>query len=205
MPAAPKPNSISITDIKSRVLNVAQTSIYTVKLGQPPGLSNFGEFEGVSSNDISNLELSCAETSLPGSALATHDVTNDYPGVRERFAYRRIYDETIDFTFYVDKEYKVVEYLDSWMKLVTGQGDTFSSDEYLDPTRYYRMNYPSSYRSDALYITKFEKDTKDSMTYQFIGAFPLNLSAMPVSYEGSDVLRCSVSYAYTRYIRTRNK
>ena len=51
--------------------------------------------------------------------------------VLERFAYRRIYDETIDFTFYVDKEYKVVEYLDSWMKLVTGQGDTFSSDEYL--------------------------------------------------------------------------
>ena len=91
------------------------------------------------------------------------------------------------------------------MKLVTGQGDTFSSYEYLDPTRYYRMNYPSSYRSDALYITKFEKDTKDSMTYQFIGAFPLNLSAMQVSYEGSDVLRCSVSYAYTRYIRTRNK
>ena len=43
------------------------------------------------------------------------------------------------------------------------------------------------------------------MTYQFIGAFPLNLSAMQVSYEGSDVLRCSVSYAYTRYIRTRNK
>ena len=79
MPAAPKPNSISISDIKSRVLNVAQTSIYTVKLGQPPGLSNFGEFEGVSSNDISNLELSCAETSLPGSALATHDVTNDCP------------------------------------------------------------------------------------------------------------------------------
>ena len=82
-PPHQKPNSISISDIKSRVLNVAQTSIYTVKLGQPPGLSNFGEFEGVSSDDISNLELSCAETSLPGSALATHDVTNDYPGVRE--------------------------------------------------------------------------------------------------------------------------
>lgn len=205
MPAAPRPTPFSVSQLKSRVLDLAQTSIYTVRLGQPPGLGVLGEFENVSGEDIFNMELSCNATNLPGSALATHDVTNDYPGVRERFAYRRIYDDTIDFTFYVDKEYKVVEYLDSWMKLVTGQGTTFSSDDYLDSSKYYRMNYPSAYRSDGLYITKFEKDTSSSMTYQFIGAFPINLSAMPVSYDASEILKCSVSYAYTRYIRTRNK
>ena len=34
--AGPKPNRINTTTLKSRILNIAQTSVYQVKL-QPPG------------------------------------------------------------------------------------------------------------------------------------------------------------------------
>lgn len=203
--AGPSPNTLSVSELKSRVLNLAQTSVYLVRLGPSPGLPSFGEFRGVTSSDISDMELLCSETSLPGSSLATHDVTNDYPGVTEKFAYRRIYDDTIDFTFYVDSEYKVIEYLDTWINYITGQGSTFSTPQYVDRTRYYRMNYPRSYKTDNLYITKFEKDNKNSMTYQFIGAFPINIISTPISYDASSILKCTVSFSYMRYIRTRNR
>jgi hypothetical protein len=202
--AGPSPNTLSISDIKSNLLNLAQTSVYQVMLTPAPGLGSFAEFRGITGQDISKIELLCSDTNLPGSSLATHDVTNDYPGVTEKFAYRRIYDETVDFTFYVDSEYKVVEYIDTWMNYVTGQGSTFANADYVDRTKYYRMNYSNLYKTDGLYITKFEKDNRNSMTYQFIGAFPVNIVSMPVSYEASSILKCTVSFSYIRYIRTRN-
>jgi hypothetical protein len=202
--AGPSPNTLSISQIKSNLLNLAQTSVYQVMLTPAPGLGSFAEFRGITGQDISKIELLCSDTNLPGSSLATHDVTNDYPGVTEKFAYRRIYDETVDFTFYVDSEYKVVEYIDTWMNYVTGQGSTFANADYVDRTKYYRMNYSNLYKTDGLYITKFEKDNRNSMTYQFIGAFPVNIVSMPVSYEASSILKCTVSFSYIRYIRTRN-
>jgi hypothetical protein len=202
--AGPSPNTLSISKIKSNLLNLAQTSVYQVMLTPAPGLGSFAEFRGITGQDISKIELLCSDTNLPGSSLATHDVTNDYPGVTEKFAYRRIYDETVDFTFYVDSEYKVVEYIDTWMNYVTGQGSTFANADYVDRTKYYRMNYSNLYKTDGLYITKFEKDNRNSMTYQFIGAFPINIVSMPVSYEASNILKCTVSFSYIRYIRTRN-
>ena len=202
--AGPSPNTLSISKIKSNLLNLAQTSVYQVMLTPAPGLGSFAEFRGITCQDISKIELLCSDTNLPGSSLATHDVTNDYPGVTEKFAYRRIYDETVDFTFYVDSEYKVVEYIDTWMNYVTGQGSTFANADYVDRTKYYRMNYSNLYKTDGLYITKFEKDNRNSMTYQFIGAFPVNIVSMPVSYEASSILKCTVSFSYIRYIRTRN-
>jgi len=203
--AGPSPNKLSISKIKSNLLNLAQTSVYQVKLNPTEDVINFLRNRNIYyGSEGEYIELLCSDTNLPGSSLATHDVTNDYPGVTEKFAYRRIYDETIDFTFYVDSDYKVIEFLDGWMNYVTGQGTTFGNVEYTDKYRYYRMNYPNLYKSNGLYITKFEKDTGNSMTYQFIGAFPVNIVSMPVSYEASNILKCTASFSYIRYVRTRS-
>ena len=57
-------------------------------------------------------------------------------------------------------------------------------------------------------ITKFEKNlfSQDPvrgrtrpLRYTFIDAFPRSISAMPVTYDASDLLKCSVSFSYTRY------
>ena len=210
-PAAP--NAIRTDNLKSRILHVAQTSVYQVKLQPPDPVVKFlkapGRDVNYESDEGTNIELMCSETNLPGSSLATHDVTNDYPGVTEKMAYRRIYDETIDFTFMVDRNYKVVEFLEGWLDYVTGQGSTFTRDDMVDRTAHYEMNYPNTYKTDyrnggGLFITKWEKDnSSSSMTYQFIGAFPLSIVSMPVSYEGSSVLKCSASFSYMRYIRRR--
>ena len=73
------------------------------------------------------------------------------------------------------------------------------------------MKFPKKYKG-GLEITKFEKNlnSKDPvrgrtrpLTYTFIDAFPKAISSMPVSYEASDLLKCSVTFAYTRYSSKR--
>ena len=201
--AAPRPNRVKTSHLKSRILHLSQTSVYQVKVQPTPDVIGFlAAAKGLYyQSEGEDLELLCHETSLPGTSLFTHEATNDYHGVTEKMAYRRSYDDTVDMSFYVDRSYKVIDMFEGWIDYMTNQGNynTFES-----PYANYRMNYPETYKSN-IHITKFEKDTSSSMTYQFIGAFPINLSAMPVSYDASEILKCSVSYAYTRYIRTRNK
>ena len=91
---------------------------------------------------------------------------------------------------------------------------------YKDPYASYRMSYPSTYKRN-MFLTKFEKDhfTRDFsetrggsrstsrtvLDYTFVNAFPLSLTAIPVSYEDSQVLKCSVSFNFVRYVMERKK
>ena len=67
-------------------------------------------------------------------------------------------------------------------------------------------------------ITKFEKstfgtpknnflghlgvqpETAGQLTYTFTRAFPLSIASMPVSYDQSNLLKCTVSMSYVRYV-----
>ena len=206
--AGHRPSVVSTSFLKSRFLETAQTSVYMVKVQPTSSVMAFLNqgTRGVNYNsqDGINIELLCRETTLPGQSLATADQPNDYPGVTEKMVYRKIYDDRTDFTFYVDKRYKVVEFFEGWIDYCAGQGTTYGRDDYQSRSAYYRMNYPNAYKTDALYITKFEKDVKNSMSYQFIGAFPISIAATPVSYDQSDILKCTVSFSYMRYLRKRS-
>ena len=151
--AGPRPNKINTSTLKSRILNIAQTSVYQVKLQPPSSVTSFLYREADISyrRDGEDIELLCSETNLPGQSLATHDQVLDYPGVTEKMAYRKIYDDRIDFTFMVGKEYNVIQFLEGWIDYVTG------GEESLSRYSHYRMNYPSQYRTDNLYITKFDR------------------------------------------------
>ena len=55
-------------------------------------------------------------------------------------------------------------------------------------------------------IVKFEKDlgfgkdtSQNILVYEFVQAFPKSISSVPVSYDGSNVLKTTVSFTYTRY------
>ena len=211
---AVKPTKLSVSKIKSRLLNVSQSSLYRLTLSVPPAVRNLLNFENL---DYDNISLLCCEAALPGSSLTTHEVNNDYHGVTEKMAYRRMYDETVGLTFYVDRNYKVIELIEGWMDYITGVDNKRT---YKDPYASYRMSYPSTYKRN-MFLTKFEKDhfTRDFsetrggsrstsrtvLDYTFVNAFPLSLTAIPVSYEDSQVLKCSVSFNFIRYVMERKK
>jgi hypothetical protein len=50
-------------------------------------------------------------------------------------------------------------------------------------------------------INKFERDYKGRiLQYQFTNAYPISIDSMPVSYDSSQVLKCTVAFNYSRYI-----
>ena len=214
--AGVKPEKLTVSTIKSRLLNVAQTSLYRLTLPVPTAVGASLLKAGFSAIDYDNINLMCSEATLPGSSITTHEVTNDYHGVTEKMGYRRMYDETIGLTFYVDRNYKVIELLEGWMDYITGINN---KDKFKSPYKNYRMSYPTTYKQD-IYLTKFEKDqfsrdysdsrggsrttSRSILDYTFINAFPLSLTAIPVSYEDSQVLKCSVSFNFIRYIMEPN-
>lgn len=203
-----RPDNLPVSVIKSRLLNLSQTSLYRLTIPVPQLVAQKASSKGVSYIDIDNISLLCNEASLPGSALATHDVTNDYPGVTEKMVYRRLYDETLDLTFYVDRSYKVVEFFEAWINFITGVDQNFSREAYKSPYVFHRMSYPDDYKIN-MYLTKFEKDqyaggSSTTLDYTFVSAFPISIQAMPVTYEPSQILKCSVSFSFIRYVMERN-
>ena len=182
----------SVSDIKSNLLAPATTSHFEVGIDVPSGLSSWR-----GQRRQGKIQLMCSEATLPGSSLATHQIDNDFHGVTERHAYRRIYDDRIDLTFYVDsKNYLPIKFFEDWISYITNEnkGDA-RSNSYT-----YRVKYPDTYTVAGLEVTKFEKDYANAMTYQFIKSYPLQITSMPVSYDGSDLLKCSVAMTYIRYI-----
>ena len=71
---------------------------------------------------------------------------------------------------------------------------------------YHRVRYPEEYYTDELYINKFERDLAGQyLSYKFMQAYPISINSMPISYESSDLLKCTVSFTFTRYITERGK
>ena len=216
-----RPRPYKTSELKTRITNLAQTSVYQIKIQPPLGLTALLKEIG---RDLDygrageNIELLCDSAVLPGSSFATHEPTNDYAGVTERMAYRRMYDGTLDLSFMVDRSYNVIEMLDGWLDFISGVGITGSRQTYKSRHVNYRMTYPEQYRTE-IYLAKFEKDVSypddfadliqdvldppKQLHYTFVGAFPSSVTSTPVSYGPSDVLRVNVSFSYMRYVRER--
>jgi len=183
----------TIAEIKSALLNPALTSHFDVQMPFPEALKSILGVEQRSFN------LSCSDASLPGSQLSTFEINNDRTGVTERHAYRRQFDGKIDLTFYVDaKRYLSIRFFEAWISYIMNEekGDKdIAAKEY-----HYRAKYPKFYMMDqGLKITKFERDYQNSLTYNFVRAYPVSVSSMPVSYDASSLLKVTVSMNYIRY------
>jgi hypothetical protein len=208
-------NPKKIKDIKATILRPALTSHFAIKIQPPPDgdlikfLQNKARFGSqFSQTYLDNLVILCESATLPGSTLYTHEVTNDFPGVTERMAYRRQYDNQSSFTFQVDQNYDIIEFLEGWKNFIVNE-----DNQNLFKTRQasYRMKFKNQYAGEIA-VTKFErnlgvKEDKQAdskiLNYTFIDAFPISIDSMPVSYETGTVLKCSVNFTYTRYVRQR--
>ena len=190
------PRVVRVSDVKANLLRPATTSHFEVEI---PIIGALDKWKGVGKQ--SKINLMCSEASLPGSSLATFETNNDRTGVTERFVHRRIFDERIDFTFYVDAGlYQPIKFFEQWIDFITGAA-TEGENKLNNADYHYRMKYPNDYIADqGLKITKFEKDHQNPLTYEFIRSYPLSITSMPVSYDGSSLLKCSVSMTYVRYL-----
>jgi len=206
--ASVTPTPKKIADIKLNLLRPALTSHFAVTIPKPIGgdFDKFLKYNGVILNQ-GKLNLMCSEATLPGSNLATFEINDNFHGVTERHAYRRVYDDRIDLTFYVDADnYLPIRYFETWMKYIVDESRGKQTDKNAgseDREYFYRVRYPegtNGYTSDGLTVTKFERDYTQTLEYKFIRSFPISINSMPVSYDASSLLKCTVSMSYIRYV-----
>jgi hypothetical protein len=202
---------------KLSITSQFKISLHLTNRGAGDLLMNWLADAGITSDgEFSKFDFYCAETSLPG---ATFDVTEEIgsrQGVIERFPTKRVYPD-VTMTFYVDYDYKLIRLFEEWMNYINpvytdagevvpnsrGQGDAKNRPDF------FRLKYPDTYKR-IISIVKFERDlnrTNDvpRITYRLIDAFPTNIAAMPVTYEGSTITKTIVTFSYSRYVIEKHK
>ena len=198
-----QPQRKSLSQVKAQLLNPATTSHFQVAVSfQNSDVREFRNNLGLSL-DQNRLNILCSQASLPGSRFMTAELNNNFTGVRERHVYRRSYDDQINLTFYCDADqYLPIRFFESWMNYISNTTST-DGNNIEDPNYNYRVKFPEDYFG-SLEITKFEKNLDERrktkiLTYKFVNCFPLAVNSMVVSYETSQLLKCTVGMAYTRY------
>ena len=197
------PQPTAVSKLKTSILNTALTTHYECWFNPPSVIS--GGVEGPTGRNATtgllptsrsdeDYTLSCIEASLPGTSLATAELTNDHTGITERHVHRRQYDTTASFTFLVDRNYKQIQLFETWIGYIVNEQNSAS------PNYFYRVNFPRQYQT-IIQIKKFERDYKSpSLEYEFLNAYPISINAMPVTYEAAQTLKCTVNFNFSRYI-----
>jgi len=210
------PTHKTVDDLRNTILSPSLTPYFEVQFPVPSFLSNLNSG---STSPYNYLTLLCTEAVLPGNNLITFNVDNDYSGVTEKMPHRKVYDQQLQLTFYVNAEedaYYPIRFFESYIAYIAGEdpSDASSLDKLRNQNYFYRMSYPDEYMIDGLLIKKFEKGgefappTKDKvnpvdkqLTYEFIRSYPTAINSMPLSYGSVDVLKCTVTYSYIRYVQ----
>jgi hypothetical protein len=202
--ATPKPRARNVADLKANILRPSLTSTYECHFNPPSAVRSwmnsrrrFDIGGGYNYTMDEKVTLSCREAALPGSSLATHTLDNDHTGVTERHAYRRQYDTTSSFSFYVDEQYDIINFFENWISFIVNEDGSRDADR---DNYNYRVNFPNEYKSE-IFIRKFERDYKGrDLQYKFVNAYPISINQMPVSYDASQILLCTVNFNFSRYI-----
>lgn len=205
-------------------LNLGRSSIRQSGIGPLNRyLTRCGLFKQSKSTE-ETYDFLCSDASLPGSSFDMAEEAGSRQGILERFPMRRIYAD-FDLTFYVDKEYNTIRIFEEWLNWIdplsrgstTYDGDEEGQAGFDESNSFFRMRYPNQYKTKVS-IVKFERgfwrnpneviepdqlekklQEQPILVYDFIDAFPMNISAIPFSYDGSSITQVTVNFNYARY------
>ena len=203
----------SVDRIKSTVARPSLDTFYEVNF-------SFGKYQTWLSNApgkrrtqgtdfMQKMSLMCTQAELPGTSFVPSSAIGHRQGIQEEFPNLRNF-PPLNLVFYADADHVIIEVLESWMSYIN---PIFNSG-IRDSNAFTRFNYPEDYK-ETIHITKFERDTfiresrnasyqSDITSYEFVNVWPIDLTSMRVAYGDSNVLRCSVQFAYDRFFTTFN-
>lgn len=181
-------------------------------------------------DEVTTYDFLCSSASLPGLKFNTHDEVGSRQGVVEAFPISRSHSD-FELDFYVDSQYRMIRLFEEWANFINpinnssgevtpnASGSSYGSAK--NRPDFYRLKYPNEYKR-IISVTKFERDflenpTKSpgktgsnfreqtTLTYRMIDAFPVIISPIPVTYDGSIITKSRVSFSYSRYVIERNQ
>ena len=217
--ASPIFSKLAISSQFKVSLDLVRRSSVGDNLGLFEYLTNCGLFNDTTSTS-QKYDFLCSQASLPGASFDISEEMGSRQGMIERFASRKIYNQ-FDLTFYIDNDYNVLRMFEEWMNYINpvyneskGRYDGAEGSQlnaYQERNTYSRFRYPDDYRR-MISITKFERDFLQNpndknntfknmplLTYRFIDTFPVDINAVPMSYDGSTFLQVTVVFSYLRH------
>lgn len=195
----------SISDFAPIFRNVAKTSHFQVEFGGsqfsfPQRLGKYLKKRGIENEFISDtVGLMCYSASIPGSSSTTTDIMGNRTGIVEQFARTRTYDP-LSLSFYVDNEYKVLTFFESWIEFIHNASDDFNQTNIVNDDYFVRNHYPEEYKVDQTKIYKFDNDYRNVTEYNYRKLFPKSIVSVPLDYQASNIMKMTVSFSYERYI-----
>ena len=223
----PKPGQIfkrSTRDLTDSIGRPSLDTLYQVVFSfgnYETWLQSYGPENGVFAQGgfREKLSIMCAEAEIPGTSFQTSLAVGHHQGIQEEFPNLRTF-PPLNLTFYVDADHVILEVFESWMTYINPI--TGGKNAKRKVNAYGRFNYPEDYK-EILHITKFERDTfldelpakttppqlpRESTTkltsYEFVNVWPTNMTSMRVAYGDTNVLRCSIQFAYDRFFTNFN-
>jgi len=166
----------------------------------------------------------CHSVQIPGAVMNTAEEIGSRQGITEQIPLSRVF-APVTMEFYVDNDYRLIRLFEEWMNFInplhgpngeykqTGIGFGNSKNR----NDFFRLRYPDEYKR-IISIVKFERNFKErpelsggqlgnvpTITYRLIDAFPTNITAIPLSYEGSTITKTTVEFSYSRYVYEKNE
>ena len=166
-------------------------------------LTRCGIFDEYSASSFS-YDFFASEAILPGANFDMTEQPGSYQGMLEYAPTRRIWPD-FEVSYYIDKNYNLLRLFEEWMNyinpLYSNDGRYIGGSDaqvgFTGHNSYYRMKYPGKYKR-TIAVTKFERDfwnnpnqmqdgqvAQQMISYQLIDAFPKQVTAVPVTYDGS--------------------
>ena len=204
----------SVKDVQSIIGRPSLDTLYQVTF-------SFGNYETWLQSDVTTstrrtsglpfqqkMSIMCTEAEIPGTTFQTSLAVGHHQGIQEEFPNLRNF-PPLNLVFYCDADHVILEVLETWMTYInpiqTGSRQA---------NAYSRFNYPEEYK-ETIHITKFERDTfiresrnasyqSDITMYEFVNVWPSDLTSMRVAYGDSNVLKCTIQFAYDRFFTTFN-
>ena len=185
-------------------------------------LTRSGIFDDYSSSSMS-YDFFASEAILPGVNFDMTEQPGSYQGMLEYMPTRRVWPD-FEVTFYIDDQYNILRLFEEWVNYINplynvyGQysGGSNTQDGMVDTNSYYKLRYPGKFKR-KISITKFERsffnnpnasngslNAQPLLSYQLIDAFPKQVTAVPLSYDGSTLSRVTIIFGYTRYITVKD-
>lgn len=134
------------------------------------------------------MNMMCESVNLPGFKIATMD-QRIYGEITE-YPYMPTY-APLQLTFLVDREQDIIDYFSTWQQMI------------IDPV-YRSSGYYNDY-AKTLEIHVKDFGGKIARAVKIYGAYPIDISDIPLSYSNHEMIRLSVSlnYKYWRYMEVQ--
>ena len=179
--------AFAITEFKSKLTGGgARSSLFKVNLKFPSGLSV---------TDNSKYEFLISAASLPTSSLTTYDIF--YNGKALKVASDRTFADW-ETTIINDEDFAIRKSLETWINAIS-KPDLNTRDTTVKGTGNAgnaKEGKEAEYKKD-LSVTQYGKDGSTVLAqYEFIGAFPTTISAIPLSWETGTIETFTCNWAY---------